>query len=232
MPPWAKQDTQKLQGKLLSIVCSGTGPSVDLARADAIQGCQASASRHVAGDVRVQTLSVETERDAVLHQEVEQQVTVSNLMCQPDREEIEENGDGFRVWLQCRFDLSKAKTKANAAETDEHLGSKSESSISNRDALRQFRKRSIQANKSGSYNPSQMKTTLSIASVPACDSLVIRGRTPRTLPCKSNPMPVVIESGDERIIVRARDHMPKTIELSKTGRRPADESVEVILDQK
>src|SRR4051794_19932276 len=105
IPEWAKNNSQKLSGSKYQIACSGEGPSVDIARREARESCQSSASQQIAAtNIRVKSLSVETEREVAFHREVSEEMTYPGLTCLPGREQIEDHDRHFKVWTECLFD--------------------------------------------------------------------------------------------------------------------------------
>lgn len=58
------------------------------------------------------------------------------------------------------------------------------------------------------------KKRIVISSVPACESILVRGEKPKVIRCKSNPTTIYLEPGDETLIVRAKGYLPKKISAS------------------
>jgi hypothetical protein len=199
-PSWVK-DGSSLQGSTYTVTCSGDGPAMDTARKSAINGCQASAAQQLQHRISIKSVSVETESDVGFHQEVTESTSYSGLTCVPQNEEVEEKDAGFRVWLRCRFDLSKAKSE----NTD---GAPADATSVVRSADRRV---------------------LSITTVPQCTTLLIQGAKARVQVCNHNPLAIVIQPGDQSIIIRATGYQPKTIPVSEKG--DDYESVRVLLER-
>jgi hypothetical protein len=108
-PAWAARGTQALQGKTLTVVGVGQSPSLAIARQEAVDTCDKAAANHVRGAVKVRSITVETEKDASFHQEVSTEGSLTNLVMEPIAESIDEIGDSFRVWLQCRYQLERVR---------------------------------------------------------------------------------------------------------------------------
>ena len=214
MPSWAKKNTIKKSGNLFTSICEGLGPSVSLARKEAINNCQVSAKQFLDNEIKVKTLSVETEYSVGFHQEVEEVGSVRNLVCNPKRDEVIEKDSQFQVWIQCEFNLTKASSMPDK---------KSEAKA---DSARTSGLTAVTPKmKSETSRDSQ---SVVLESVPQCDSIVIRGIKSRTMSCASNPMSVVITDGDKEIIVRAKDFVPKTIPVPQGG---LNETIQVFLER-
>lgn len=216
MPSWATRDTQVRAGDVFTVVCSGQGPSVDLARREAMTSCQGMASLQLSSETSVRAISVETELDAALHQEVRSKVVLVGLTCAPLKEEIEEREGLVEVWVKCRYDLSKVVTTTPQGDEPEKHPDQSQ--------LRQVERRGDAA-KVGQYLVGS-KTTVTIATIPKCASILVRGAKPRVVQCVRNPVPLSLEIDDREAIVRADGYIPKTINL--TGDQRHDH--EVVLD--
>lgn len=199
---WAKSNNENLVGSLYTVSCYGEGPALDIARHQAKNDCLIAASRQVNSTYKIKTLSVETETYAGLHQEVESNSRITGLICIPKKEDIEELGSQFKVWIQCEFNLSKIKIE-NALQENETT--KATASIK-----------------------SSEKEILSIYSVPKCTSIIIEGKKPRILPCNHNPISIVTMPEDKTILIRADGYRPKTINLSELVNRK--DSIRVILE--
>jgi hypothetical protein len=69
------------------------------------------------------------------------------------------------------------------------------------------------------------KRIISLATVPYCTDILVRGLTSRVVPCGSNPVRLTLKSSDEAITVRAPKSMPKTLQKGELN-----ESSTVYLD--
>lgn len=215
-PDWAQQDTQILNGTTYKVVCAGDGPALDLAREQALQGCQADASQHLTQTIHIKSVN--------FHQRVESNAVIKNLICDPKKEAVQDHGDHFRVWLLCKFDLKKAEA-VSVQEPAKPVPTTTEG-IVNRGDLEQ-----VEQPEAGTKPESKVqhstRSTLSIASVPQCSDLLIQGKHPRRIRCRRNPTVVMIEPDDKSVLVRADGYQPKRIKLGE--RRPASDEVTVIL---
>lgn len=59
------------------------------------------------------------------------------------------------------------------------------------------------------YKATQM---VAIATVPRCESILVRGLTPRVVQCLANPVMFQMKDTDESITVRAANYLPKTVQ--------------------
>ncbi len=185
IPDWAKENSFSQRKNILEIVCSGKGPSMEQARAEAIASCKTTASNQLNKNTEIKSLSIETERTVAFHQEVAENFRVSSLSCKVIKESVEERDGFFEIWNKCQFDLAKAKvsgSRETAFKEPNHF-------------------------ESGDH-------LVSILSVPACDDILVRGQMPRKIECKARPTSVVLKKGDQELIVRAKDCAPKTVRLN------------------
>lgn len=199
IPSWAKSDTIIKSGDFVTSVCEGTGSSVGIARQEAIQNCQASVSQFLNGEVKINALSVETEKDISFHQQVEQRLSVKNFNCEPLKDEIIQNGEIYAYWVKCKFDTKKIITIPNINEDNtpqiKHSGLKSVESLKSKDIAE--------------------GKVLILETIPQCDSILVKGIKARTVACKTNPLSLVIYDKDEQIIIRLKDYQPKTLNIKE-----------------
>jgi hypothetical protein len=217
-PEWAKKNTQSLSGKTFITTCSGTGPSLDTARRDALDSCRLSARQQLASNIEVRSLTIQSENSAGFHEEVTENAEYDGLICMPSKDEVEETDGGYRVWIQCRFDLAKVKVqKPEKAAAPESLPSSSKQLGT---------LQSVSASAQDFHVADNF--TLMISVVPKCDSLLIRGKKPRQIACDANPMKVVLDSTDKTILVRSAGFQPKTISIKS---EKANANIQVLLDK-
>lgn len=233
-PDWTKQDGIKRRGDSLTVISSGSGPSLDLARRDALNQARVTASDQVNGStLTVHALSIETERSTNYHSEVSTKMQISGLVCNPDKEEsIEENGS-FKVWLKCIFDLKAVKVVSSKVVPDTEDPGDGAGMIKNRASM------SVVPYSGGAISAKKLiqgeNRQLILSTVPQCGTVLIRGQRPRSVECSSNPLTLFIYPGDKELIVRASGgYLPKHIEL-RLGRSPASgpmiETVELYLER-
>lgn len=228
VPSWAKSNATQLDGGNLVTACSGTGPSVDLARGEAIRGCKASASDMLKQNGTVRSSLFETNQDVSFQQSVEENVYFHGLRCHPLKEEVEEIQPGkLQVWLQCRFDLSQA-TVSQTPETSPAEAERPPTSDQTKIHMSDLKGETVRFGEDLSSNE---RIVINIASVPQCRSLTVRGARPRVVSCNAQPAPVVISPSDEAIVIDARGYFPKTLDL-KLKKWKNHESIQVILDKR
>lgn len=223
-PTWFS-DGQKRIGSEFYVTCVGSGISLELARNESMRSCKGTAIQQVVDTAKVKTLSVESDESAAYHSEISQTNNIKGLICLPDKESIEETESGYKIYLKCRFDISKV-TVSDAPEEEIINRPNSGSIIKNKAEIETIK--SDAATTKGNYKKSS-ESRLTISSVPACTSIVIRGRKSRSVACNTNPLTVILFDGDTEAILRSNGFKPKTIKLNNTG-GAADEAITVIFD--
>lgn len=211
VPDWAANNSTKLNGSILTTVCNGVGPSLDIARADAVKSCQHSASQYFNTKIKIKSLTVESEKSVGFHQEISSDDEIKNLICEPSKDQIEEFDSQFKIWIECKFDLNKVVVK-NVIKDDSPPDNKTLSAL---ESSRITKTADIQ------------DKVVFISSVPKCESLIVKGNSARTIQCSKNPLKIKIKESDIEIIVRANGYKPKTIQLKGIK---ANETVQVLLD--
>jgi len=198
----------------------------DLARREARENCLIAASQQLTTTVHARSVAAESEKGIVFHSEVAEEQHYKGLTCVPGREFIEESQSQSRVWLECTFNLKKAKlvsaddkpTDSDAKVKASWVSVQSDQSIAAPDAMKN----------SGRYISSELKT-ITISVVPRCDDILIRGEKPvRVVKCASDPVTVTIGSDENEVIVRAAGFLPKIIHLNE--KREGNEYVQIFLD--
>jgi hypothetical protein len=218
MPGWALSNTQELSGSTYRVVCSGQGPSIDLARREAEQSCKASAAGKLSTTGTVSVVTIETEKDIGLHQEVSERISYRNLLCEPENEAVDEGEGHITVWLKCRFNLLAASTAAD--DSPEPGGAT---------AVTEEAKVTLTPIASGPVSQVSSSTSLSVSVVPACDDILVSGGRPRVVRCDGNPVSVVVTDADSVATVRAKGYQPKKIKLKGSGR--SFDSIQVIMER-
>lgn len=206
MPNWAKNNSTKKVGNLLTTVCDGVGPSASLARKDAINNCQVTARQFVTNEIKIKSVTIETESSVGFHQEVEDSSLVKNLSCNPKREQTTELNDQFKVWIECQFDLNKIevtnfKSESNTPET----------TTDSLKAVDPIKKVDVQKD----------SQVVFLETIPQCESILVRGQTSRVINCKENPVRLTLDESDSEVIVRAKGFQPKAVKLQKGGNHGA-----------
>jgi hypothetical protein len=211
IPNWASHNSTKLSGQILTTACHGTGPSIEIARGEALKSCQSNASHFFKSKIRIKSLSVETEKSVGFHQEVSNEDEIDGLICDPQNEQVDELDSQFSIWLSCKFDLKKASSnpiepKVEASDNS-HLNT-------------------LESSKFESPMDIQIRYVF-ISVVPKCESIIVKGSGSRTIQCKSNPLKVQIKDKDNEILVRAKGYKPKTINVKGVN---ANDTIQVLMD--
>lgn len=211
IPDWAAHNSTKLNGQILTTVCHGTGPSLDIARNEALKSCQSNAGQYFKSKIRIKSLSVETEKSVGFHQEVTNEDEIEGLNCDPQRDEVDDTNSQFNIWLECKFDLKKVSS-SSVKQSDE--------SATNADLnTLEPTKISVSSDIQGKF--------IFISTVPKCESAIVRGRAARTIQCTQNPLKVQIKDDDQEILIRAKGYKPKKIKVKGVN---ANDTIQVLLD--
>lgn len=211
IPDWAAHNSTKLNGQILTAVCHGTGPSLDIARSEALKSCQSNASQFFKSKIKIKSLSVETEKSVGFHQEITNAEEIDGLSCDPQRDQIEESESQFNIWLECKFDLKKVSTSPIEEKSESPDNSKLNT---------------LEPSKVNSNKDIQSKYIF-ISIVPKCESAIIQGATSRTIQCNENPLRIQIKDDDDMILIRAKGYKPKTVKVKGVN---ANETIQVLLD--
>lgn len=224
VPAWAAKDSHKLVGSRLITVCTGTGPSVDIARKEALNSCRSAAKDQLVTNIKIRSLTIQTEKSVGFHEEISEGTEYTGLICKPEKDELEEREGSFTVWMRCAFDLSKVKAIPVGQESEE-AKSNGGDSIENRESLAELE---ISKAANQAKDIFSEKRTLIVSVVPRCESLLVRGEKSRALACDENPVTVLLDPADKEILVRAKGYKPKTIKLGKEKKN--HEAIQVVLD--
>lgn len=223
VPYWASSNTQTLNGKILSLVCAGEGPSLSSARENSQNSCLVTASRYLSDTLTIRSKSVETEKEAEFTQEVQSDREIKNLQCLIKDEKINYLGDQVQVFQKCQFDLSKVISTPRPRNTV----SIDTSAISQSDFTKPTFRRDL------GFTPpvpskvikSKESRSITLATVPLCDSVSIEGQG--ITKCESNPVLLTVPAETTKLLVKAKGHHPKEIVLKKENQ---SESLNVILE--
>jgi len=229
IPPWASSNTQIRIGDIYRVVCSGDGPAIDIARREATNSCMIDASRQLNRNTKIRSMTIETEKEAAFHQEVNEDVNVSNLQCNPIKESIEQQSDRrFIVWLHCEFDISIVGIELDEKPRDQALNSEATRMKEELKQVKSIRKGNVK--NQNKVIVSTAKKALNIATIPSCSEILIRGINPRIVKCIHNPIGIVVDDSDDEAIVRADGFVPKSINLKLLLKENSHAPIQVILD--
>lgn len=232
-PSWFTSGV-KFNTSTLTVSCTGSGPDISVARQQALNQCRSIASEHLKGySFKSQSLAVEDNESASLHSEVSSNVQVVGLgPCDSIHETTEgSESDGYKVYIECRFNTAKAKVIAATEEKptqSEELKAENSAKNINSDFMPATKDISVQKDIE-SENHHLLLTT-----VPMAKSVIIRGARPRTVRIDSNPKMILIYKDDQELIVRGPNGTaPKHILLNSEVRRTSASGayeLEVFLD--
>lgn len=229
-PEWTRQNGIQHKGSTLHLVSTGSGPSLDLARRSAIDQAKGTAADQVNGSANIQSMSIETEKSASFHSEVSSTKKVEGLVCKPLNEYVEDKGGFYTVWLRCEFDLKKVRVQV-INEPDRF----NESHPPEKGTGKSIE---IVDGTVSTSNPAAGKISrgenrhLILSVVPSCESILIRGKQSRTIPCKNNPVTVMVLPTDKEMIVRGpAGFAPKHLKVHGNVQDSESEAMEVYLDK-
>lgn len=230
-PDWTRQNGIRQNGSTLTVISTGSGPSLDMARRSAIDQAKATAADQVNGSANIQSLSIETEKSASFHSEVSSTKKVEGLVCKPMNEYVEDKGGFYNVWLRCEFDLKKARVQM----VDEAPNRSNDSLASGRPGGKSIE---IVGGSASTSSPIPGKDSRSenrhliLSVVPSCESILVRGKQSRTILCKSNPVMVMVLPTDKEMIVRGpAGFVPKHLKVHGDAQDSESEAMEVYLDK-
>lgn len=231
LPKWAEQMAQNQEGNIFTSVCEGEGPSVDLARAEAIRHCKGAAAEQLGTRVSAQSTLIKSDRSQGYHSEISQSGDYSGITCVPKNTYSERMKEGhFRFFIQCQFDLSKAKleTVEEKKKKQREQESISEDSKKKIQSLGESTRELKKVKSRAVYEEGESKV-LSIVSVPACDDYMVKGERARVELCNANPNDYLMKAEDTEVIVRKSGYRSKTI-LLKDVREANQSAITVVLD--
>jgi hypothetical protein len=205
-PAWFTEPA-KLTAHALTVACDGTGPSRGTAIQDALASCAEIATSRLQSKFDIKTITIESEKDAGVHQEIKSDTKYAGLKCKPVHEDVAETDLGYRAYEQCEYDLKEIKELVGTPPPKDAPGLMKSTS---------------------SGDP----TSLTISSVPACESiLVISGKSPRIERCHGSPTTILLNPSDGEIVVRAIGFQSKTLKLAHPRERSSHDSVMVVLER-
>lgn len=193
------QTPPRLNGTHVLVSCHGLGPDKDLAFRNALDQCRGLAVDQLASGFDIESLTIETETSAAYHEEISASRHISGLQCLVRQQREQDTDSGISLWLQCDFDSAKTKIESSPGR-----GLTAIPSPRLAIALDSPKPEFIQ---------SQNKQLI-IATVPQCESMLVRGKMNRVIDCESNPISLLVYSTDKEIIIRAKGYDPEHITLS------------------
>ena len=232
-PLWSKDQTVKQNGKTIVVTCSGNGIAKDISFQSAVHQCNSIAASAANSAFISKSVVIETESQSPkLYSEISSEKQVTGLQPKTERELTEPGDEGFTTYIQVRYDLRTA-TVSTANEPIESPSDDAQKSVV---ALADDRP-SAQIKTEQSVVGSER--TLTISMLPEkCADYIIRGKNPRSFPCKTNPMQVMVNvANDNEIILRpaSSEFLPKALKVHRQQRGPANdyeaEAVDVMFNR-
>jgi len=230
-PEWM-HDTMVRSGSILTLVCSGSGPSMDLARRSALDSCRQTAADAKNSNQTIHSVSIETEHSVAYHSETSSRVSVKNLDCDVLQELSESSGDGgFTDYIKCRYDLSKAKVETiNERNPGPSQDAGSGGLVNGKDSASVIPTSNTEVT-AGTVIQGENRHLI-LTSIPNCDEVLVRGQRPRVIKCDESPKTLFIYAGDHELIVRAVGFLPRHIELNRSrSTASTTETLEVHLER-
>lgn len=230
-PPtwWSDQDTVKKIGTILTVLCRGSGADKSLSYHAALVQCRAIASEHLRdSEFRIQTLSVETEQTVAYHAEQAMDVAITGLRAEVEQESTKQEPNGEYVsYLRYKADLSQGKVK-NAEQ-------KTESKNQAGSVVQDIESRTLNDTSGQEYHRAithgaDRLIVLSIIPGP-CDSIIIRGKQPRSIRCSGSPMIIVLRKGDRFMLIRKSGFRIKQLKIDLDKATDETAVQEVLLEK-
>ena len=231
LPHWAEQMSQRQEGDIFSSVCEGEGPTADLARMEAVRNCKGAAAEQLGTQLSAQSTLIKSDRSEGYHSEISQAGDYSGIVCAPKNTFSQKTSAGrFRFFIQCEFDLSKAKLETAEEKAKKARDQKTGAADSKKrsDALADSAREPEGVKSRAAYEEGLAKV-LSIVSVPACDDFMVKGERARVEKCHANPNDFSMRAEDTEVIVRKSGYQSKSIDL-KDVREANLSAITVVLD--
>lgn len=181
----------KRHGNYIDVSCFAVSMSQGFARKAAIEDCKKSVAGVLDPTIKVNSKLWTTQTNVYMHEETDSLTTYEGLVCQPSNEQVEDLGKQVKVYLDCRFDISKIK-----ALKDQNMETGKTLNITN-------------AVKSKIETDNQ---AITIASFPRCDKISIVGGD--EVVCNSKSMILDIKQDVRELIVEKAGYLPYRVELN------------------
>lgn len=221
-PAWFISHSQKRNGKIIEISCSGQGPDKALANQVSLEQCHAIGVQYVQGyAVKTKSLSVEDATQATWHSESSSSVVIEGLECEPLKNECSENSETWKCYNLCRFNLAKAKIE-NIKNKHTSLQQEPESLVLDNNS--EFK----EAKNSGASFRQSENQTIILNTVPQCSDLLIVGSPSRVISCSEMPLTVIVNKKDQELIARKSGYQPKHIRLNQNRKTSLGQNPETV----
>ncbi len=213
-PSWSNE-TIKQNGKTLNVVCDAEAPAKDIAFRIALDQCRGIAASQLQSNIKVNSISMQTESTSSFHEEVSSSKQIKNLLCNVKNQFVESLTDKQHVYIQCEFDLSKAIVEQVPELDNKAIKAESVNLISNEDKSKPIVPTSVTL--SNNKVISSKSIQLIVSTIPSCSSIIIKNKsTNRVIECTENPINIFIIDGDIEAIFRPKDnkYLPRHIKLN------------------
>jgi len=181
----------KRHGNYVDVSCFATSMSQGFARKAAINECKKSVAGLLDPTIKVNAKLWTTKTDVYMHEETDSLTTYEGLVCQPSNEQVEDLGKQVKVYLECRFDISKIKAlKDQTMETG----------------------KTVNLTKGAKTRIETDNQAITIASFPSCDKISIVGGD--EVICNSKSMVLDVKQESRELIVEKAGYLPYRIELN------------------
>lgn len=228
-PDWVSTGV-KSEGNTLTVPCVGTGPDLSTAKQYSLNQCRSLAVEHLKGySFRTKSIVVEDNESASLHSEVASDLQINGLgPCKTLRESSEGNDDqGYKSYLLCKFDTSKATVSAVSDEIDSDQEENESSLIKNKETVS-----AIPVYKERNSKPSRIVSGnrhLLLNTVPKAKRVIVLGPRYRAIVITENPQAILLYEGDKELIIHGpKGYLPKHVLLNVSDRVPASESLDAL----
>lgn len=195
------EQTMKRVGNIVEVSCSAVSLSQGFARKAAIDDCKKSVAGLLDPTIKVNSKLWTTTKDVYMHEETDSLTTYEGLVCEPSNERTVELNKQVKVYLDCKFDVSKAKAiKDQPIKNGDKL-----------DLTKNF-KQEIESE----------TVSVQIASFPICDTVNVVGGD--VVKCTDKITTIAMKDTFKELIIEKAGYLPYRVELTGTS-----QSIVVIL---
>lgn len=196
-PQWINNSVKLIEGGV-ELACVGNGPDLSTARKIALNDCRMEATEYLSKNFVANSLIIESMQSASYHSAISSSASYKNMHCNPKGEYFTESDNSTKVYILCQFNLSKVEVK--------------ESPIPKIVELDTVEDRGIASTKPNIT--SDFAKSISIATIPSCNDILVTGSVPRKIDCSQNPTVFVVKKSDNELLVRRDGYKPKKVLVS------------------
>lgn len=218
IPKWAKKNTEKRVGKIYYAVGNGKGPSLEIAKNEAINSCRSVVANRLNSHLNMRSLTVETQKDVSFHQELSSNYEVVGLECETVKDELIDINGTFEVWIKCKCEASNAKV---TLKDEDRTGRNKKAPVrSGNRSSKIYRNSTLEESSVENYSDQgdtniDLDKEVSILTIPKCDDIVIVGQQSRNYECNANPMFILIKPSDIKVLLRAKGYKSEEVILNE-----------------